>query len=121
MLKSRKARFYKTCVFSAMPSPIDLKLGVDIQISTRNSVVCLFCLFYCSFTFCKHKQRKHTLCISRPALHVLKLSDVFTHQTIHLRIHSGEKPFQCLECLKSYTLSINHSSSGPYGVGYLRG
>jgi hypothetical protein len=59
--KSRKWRFYKTCVFSAVPTPIDLKLGGDIQTSTMNSVVCLFCLYYCLFTFCKHKQRKHTL------------------------------------------------------------
>jgi hypothetical protein len=30
-------------------SPIDLKLGGDIRASTRNSVVCLFCLYYCLF------------------------------------------------------------------------
>jgi hypothetical protein len=36
--KSRKSRFYKTCVFSIVPSPIDLKLGGDIRTSTRNSV-----------------------------------------------------------------------------------
>ena len=49
-LKLRKSRFYKTCVFSAMPSSIDLKLGGDIRTSTRNSVVCLFCCetFYVS-------------------------------------------------------------------------
>jgi hypothetical protein len=29
----------------------------DIRTSTRNSVVCLFCLYYCLFTFCKRKQR----------------------------------------------------------------
>jgi hypothetical protein len=42
--KSQKLLFYKTCVFSAMPSPIDLKLDGDIRTSIRNSVVCLFCL-----------------------------------------------------------------------------
>jgi hypothetical protein len=67
--KSQKSRFYKACVFSAVPSPIDLKLGGNIWTSTRNSVVCLFCLYYCLFTFRKHKQRKHTLWISRPSLH----------------------------------------------------
>jgi hypothetical protein len=59
--KTRKSRFYKTCVFFAMPSPIDLKLGGDIRTKTRNSVVCLFCLYYCLFIYRKHKQRKHTL------------------------------------------------------------
>ena len=50
-------------VFSPVPNPIGLKLGGYIQVSTRNSVVCLFCLYYCLLTFCKHKQTKHTLCI----------------------------------------------------------
>jgi hypothetical protein len=59
--------FYKTCVLSAVPSPIDLKLGGDIRTSTRNSVVCLFCLYYCLFTFRKLKQRKHTLWITWPS------------------------------------------------------
>jgi hypothetical protein len=63
----RKSRFYKTCVFSAVRSPIDLKLGGDIWTSTRNSVVCLFCLFYCLFTL--RKLRNHTLWISQPSLH----------------------------------------------------
>jgi hypothetical protein len=58
--KMQKSWFYKTCVFSAVPSPIDMKLGRDIRTSTRNSVVCLFCLYYCLFTFCKCKQRNHT-------------------------------------------------------------
>jgi hypothetical protein len=51
----------KTWVFSTIPSLIDLKAGGDIQMSTRNSVVRFFCLYYCLFTF--HKQRKHTLWI----------------------------------------------------------
>jgi hypothetical protein len=55
--KSRKSQFYKTCVFSAVPSPIDLKLGGDKYLK-----------YYCLFTFRKHKQRKHTLWISRPSL-----------------------------------------------------
>jgi hypothetical protein len=59
--KPRKSQFYKTCVFAALPSPIDLKLGGDIRTGTRNSVVCLFCLYYWLFTFRKCKQRKHTL------------------------------------------------------------
>jgi hypothetical protein len=63
----KKWRFYKTCVFSAVPSPIDLKLGGDIRTITRNSVVCLFCLYYCLFTFRKRKQRKHTLWIIWPS------------------------------------------------------
>jgi hypothetical protein len=66
--KSRRSWFYKTCVFSAVPNLIDVKLGGDIQTSSRNSVVCLFWLYYCLFTFCKRKQRKHTLWISRPSL-----------------------------------------------------
>jgi hypothetical protein len=49
--KSRKSRFYKTCVFSAVLSLIDLRLGGDIWTSTRNGVVCLFCLYYCLFHF----------------------------------------------------------------------
>jgi hypothetical protein len=53
--------------FSAVPSPIDLKLGGVIRTRTRNSVVCLFCLDYCLFTFRKHKQRKHTLWIIWPS------------------------------------------------------
>jgi hypothetical protein len=65
--KSRKSRFYKTCVFSALPSPINLKLGGDIRTGTKNSVVCLLCLYYCLFTFRKHKQRKHTLWIIWPS------------------------------------------------------
>ena len=48
-----------------MPSLIDLKLGGDIRVSSRSSVVCLFCLFYCLFTICKHKQTKHTSWISQ--------------------------------------------------------
>jgi hypothetical protein len=42
-------------VFSAVPNPIDLKLSDDIRVSTSNS---LLCLFYCLFTFCKHKKTK---------------------------------------------------------------
>jgi hypothetical protein len=42
-------------VFSAVPNPIDLKLSGDIRVSTSNS---LLCLFYCLFTFRKHKQTK---------------------------------------------------------------
>jgi hypothetical protein len=61
--KRPKSRFYKTCIFSAVPSPIDLILGGDIRTTTRNSVVCLFYLYYFLFTFRKHKQRKHTLWI----------------------------------------------------------
>jgi hypothetical protein len=51
-----KTRFYITCVFSVVPSPIDLKLGRNIRTSTRNSVVCWICLYYCLFTFCKHNK-----------------------------------------------------------------
>jgi hypothetical protein len=46
-------------------APID---GVRVG-DSRNSVVCLFCLYYCLFTFHKLKQRKHTLWISLPSLH----------------------------------------------------
>jgi hypothetical protein len=45
MQKLQKSWFYKTFVFSAVPSLIDLELGGDIRTSTRNSVVCLF-MFY---------------------------------------------------------------------------
>jgi hypothetical protein len=41
-IKNANSWFYKTCVFSTVPSPIDLKLGGDIQKSTRKSVVCCF-------------------------------------------------------------------------------
>jgi hypothetical protein len=58
-----KIRVLQNLRFSAMPSPIDLKLGRDVWTSTRNSVECLFCFYYCLFTFRKHNQRKHTLWI----------------------------------------------------------
>jgi hypothetical protein len=72
--KTKKCRipktwFYKILVFSALPSATDLKLAGDIRVSTRNSVVCLFCLFSCLFIFHKHKQTKHTLEISHPSQH----------------------------------------------------
>jgi hypothetical protein len=50
--ESPKSLFYKTCVFSAVPSPIDLKLGGYIRTSTRNSVVCSFILFV--YIVCLH-------------------------------------------------------------------
>jgi hypothetical protein len=40
--KSRILQFYKTCIFSTVPSLIDLKLGGDIWTSNRNSVVWLY-------------------------------------------------------------------------------
>jgi hypothetical protein len=44
------------------------KLGGDIRMSTRNSLVSLFCLYYYLFTFRKHKQRKNTLWIIWPSV-----------------------------------------------------
>jgi hypothetical protein len=46
---------------------VHLKLGWDIWTSTRNSKVRLFCYFILLFTFCKRKQRKHTLWIIWPS------------------------------------------------------
>ena len=37
--------------FFTVPSLIETRLGGDIRTSARNSVVCLFCLYYCVFTF----------------------------------------------------------------------
>jgi hypothetical protein len=91
-----KSRFYKTGVFSAVPSPIDLKLGGDIQTSTRNSVVGLFCLYYCLFTFRKRKQRKHTLWISQLSLkNVLKLGRCL-HPSLN---HNSVEPVFLIHCL----------------------
>jgi hypothetical protein len=53
--QNRENRGFTKRVFSAVPSPINLKLGVDIWTSIRNSVVCLFSLYYCLFTFRKRK------------------------------------------------------------------
>jgi hypothetical protein len=44
--KTCENRGFTKRVFSAVASPIDLKLGRDNRTSTRNSVVCLFCLYF---------------------------------------------------------------------------
>jgi hypothetical protein len=45
--KNKNAEIVK----NANPSLIDLKLSGDICTSSRNGVICLFCLNYCLFTF----------------------------------------------------------------------
>jgi hypothetical protein len=55
--RNREKHGFRKLEFSP---PIDVKPGGDIRTSTRNSVVtavCLFCLYYCLFTFRKHKQK----------------------------------------------------------------
>jgi hypothetical protein len=54
--KSAKTAILQKLRFSAVPGPIDLKLGGDIRTRTRKSLVCLFCLYYCLFIFRKCKQ-----------------------------------------------------------------